>query len=73
MDQIQEEVTNLKELMNKIKQIYNKHSNITDQQIDDILKHDLWWNADTCIKHGLVDQIISNHKLFQFEDQFSEF
>lgn len=73
MDQIEEEITNLKELMEKIKQIYNKHSNINNQQIDDILKHDYWWNAKTCIQHGLVDQIINNQKLFQFQQDISEF
>lgn len=73
MDQIEEEITNLKELMEKIKQIYNKHSNINNQQIDDILKHDYWWNAQTCIQHGLVDQIINNQKLFQFQQDISEF
>ena len=73
MDQIEEEITNLKELMEKIKQIYNKHSNINNQQIDEILKHDYWWNAQTCIKHGLVDKIINNQKLFQFQQDISEF
>ena len=73
MDQIEEEITNLKELMEKIKQIYNKHSNINNQQIDDILKHDYWWNAQKCIEHGLVDQIINNQKLFKFQQDLSEF
>ena len=73
MDQIEEEITNLKELMEKIKQIYNKHSKINNQQIDEILKHDYWWNAQTCIQHGLVDQIINNQKLFQFQQDISEF
>ena len=55
------------------KQIYNKHSNIKQQQIDEILKHDLWWNANTCLKYGLADNIITTKKLFNFNQDLSEF
>ena len=27
-------------------------------ELEDILKHDLWLDADTCKKYGLVDEII---------------
>ena len=27
-------------------------------KIKDILKRDLWWDAKTCLKYGLVDDII---------------
>ena len=27
------------------------------QQIDELLKHDLWWNVDTCMKYGLTDEL----------------
>ena len=73
MEQIEEEIKNLKELMDKIKQIYNKHSAINNQQIDEILKHDLWWNAEKCLKYGLVDNIIKTNKLFNFQQDLSEF
>ena len=29
-----------------------------DAFMDKILKHDLWWDAETCLKYGLVDEII---------------
>ena len=28
------------------------------KELDKLLKHDLWWDADTCLKYGLVDEII---------------
>ena len=31
----------------------------TTKKIKDILKRDLWWDAKTCLKYGLVDDIIT--------------
>ena len=28
------------------------------KELNKLLKHDLWWDADTCLKYGLVDEII---------------
>jgi len=25
--------------------------------LNDILKHDLWWESDKCIQYGLADEI----------------
>ena len=44
--------------MKKIKEIYEKHTKIPKNKLDDILKHDLWWDAETCLQYGLVDEII---------------
>ncbi|GAI73882.1 unnamed protein product, partial [marine sediment metagenome] len=27
-------------------------------KLDEILKHDLWFEADQCLEYGLVDEII---------------
>ena len=43
--------------MNKIKAIYLRKSTIPYLQLNDILNHDLWLDADTCKKFGLVDEI----------------
>ena len=44
-------------LMNKILDIYKKHADIPKKQLSSVLKHDLWWEADKCIKYGLVDEL----------------
>jgi ATP-dependent protease ClpP protease subunit len=66
IDDIEEEVTNLKELMKKIKQIYSDNTKIEQGQLDEMLKHDLWWNSDICLEYGLNDRIINNEKLYSF-------
>ena len=49
---------NLDNLMKVIKQLYKEHSKVPMKEIDEILKHDIWWDAETCLKYGLVDEII---------------
>tara|TARA_Y100000816_G_scaffold291980_1_gene285264 strand:+ start:5568 stop:6365 length:798 start_codon:yes stop_codon:yes gene_type:complete len=49
---------NLQQLMAKVKAIYTDYTSIPFAQLDDILKHDLWLDAETCKRYGLVDEII---------------
>ena len=55
MNDIIDEYKNLTQLMSKIKSIYKKYSLLTDEKLENILKHDLWLDAKTSIKYGLVD------------------
>lgn len=55
---LEDEMTNCQEFMKVIKDIYKKHTNVNKRKLDDILKHDLWWNANTCLENGLVDEIL---------------
>lgn len=57
-NEIKDDVTNLDSLMVRIKQLYKKHTKVPEEQMDEILKHDLYWDADTCKKYKLVDTII---------------
>ena len=57
MSQLEDDFTNNKRLMEQIKTIYKEHSRIPKKELNEILKHDLWWDADTCLKYGLVDEI----------------
>ena len=45
-------------IMKMIISIYEEHTKIPKKELDKILKHDLWWDAETCLKYGLVDEII---------------
>lgn len=44
--------------MNKIKAIYLRKTTIPYIQLSEILNHDLWLDAITCKKYGLIDEII---------------
>ena len=57
MAEIEDEFKNLQIIMNRIKDIYKEHANIPKKELGEILKHDLWWDKDTCIKYGLVDEL----------------
>jgi ATP-dependent Clp protease protease subunit len=57
MSEIEDEFKNLQELMEKIKELYKEHANIPKKELAELLKHDLWLNADKCLKYGLVDEL----------------
>ena len=55
---MKDDMANNELLMKKIIGIYEEHTKIPKSKIKDILKRDLWWDAKTCLKYGLVDDII---------------
>ena len=63
MEEIKDEYINLKKLTKKLKKIYKEHTKLSNKSADgdiklnDILKRDLWWDSDECIKYGLVDRV----------------
>ena len=44
--------------MEMIRKIYSEHTKIPRKKLDEILKRDLWFDAETCLKYGLIDEII---------------
>lgn len=57
--ELQDDMKNNENLMKRIKEIYNAKTQIPKTKMDDLLKHDLWWDAKTCLKYGLVDEILT--------------
>lgn len=55
MNELDDEYQNLEEMMNKIKKIYLENTKIKKNEIDELLKHDLWWDFDKSKKYGLFD------------------
>lgn len=56
--ELQDDHENFNKLMDTIRQIYTTNTNIPPERIDEILDHDLWFDADQCLEYGLVDKII---------------
>lgn len=56
--ELQDDNINFNKLMGTIKAIYTKYTKIPEEKIMEILDHDLWFDAETCVKYGLVDEII---------------
>jgi len=57
-EEFKDEMMNLDRIMNTIKDIYGQYTKIPMSQINKILKHDLWFDATTCLKYGMVDEIL---------------
>ena len=58
--QIDDDHINNKYLQNKIKNIYieNSKGKLTDKLLDNLLKHDIMWDAKKCKINGIVDEIV---------------
>ena len=56
--EMQDDMENSEMLMEKIKNIYREHTKIPKKEMDNILKHDIWWEAEKCLQYGLIDEII---------------
>ena len=58
MSVMEDQIEDMKKMMVKLKEIYTSHSNLTNKQLDKIMKKDSDWYADECLEKGLVDEII---------------
>ncbi len=57
-NEIKDDMANLETMMRLLKKIYLEKTNLNNYQLDELLKQDLWLDSDTCLKYGLVDEII---------------
>jgi len=52
-------VNSNKDIMKTMKEWYSERTKIKPAELEEILKHDRWWNSKICkTKYGLVDDII---------------
>jgi len=56
--ELEDDMENNKHLMNTIKDIYKAYTNLPMKKLNEILKHDLWFDSKTCLEYGLVDEIV---------------
>lgn len=57
-ENFKDENHNLDILSNIIKSIYLKHTKFSESELNEILKRDIYLNAEDAIKYGLADEII---------------
>jgi ATP-dependent Clp endopeptidase proteolytic subunit ClpP len=53
-----DDMENNNKLMEMIKDLYEEYTDVPPTELDEILKHDLWWDASKCLEYGLVDKIL---------------
>jgi len=56
--EFEDEKQNLDLMMKTIKNVYKKYTKVPMKKLDEILKHDLLWDAETCLEYGLIDEVI---------------
>jgi ATP-dependent Clp protease protease subunit len=56
-EQIKDEFGNCEKVMKQLKEIYATKTKLTRKQLSDVLKRDIIWSAEDCLKYGLVDEI----------------
>ena len=56
--EFEDEKQNLDLMMDTIKNVYKKYTKVPMKKLDEILKHDLLWDAKKCLEYGLVDKIV---------------
>lgn len=57
-EEMKDDMRNNDKFMKDIKRLYKKYTKIPIDKIDEILQRDIYFDSKTCLKHGLVDQII---------------
>lgn len=57
-DEFEEEVQNNKKLMKILRNIYLDKTNLNKEDLDKILKRDIYLGSKKCLKLGIVDEII---------------
>jgi ATP-dependent Clp protease protease subunit len=56
MTNLEEEYANLQKIMSHISEYYTRRTTIKRKTLDKILKKDLIWDIEECIKRGLIDE-----------------
>ena len=56
--EIKDQVQNMDSLMKIIINTYKENTNMTDNELFELLQKDIWLNSTECLKYGLVDEII---------------
>ena len=56
--ELEDSFENCKVVMKLLKDIYKQYTKINMKTLNEILDHDLWLDASTCLNYGLVDEVI---------------
>jgi ATP-dependent Clp protease protease subunit len=56
--EMEDEILNATNLMKLLKEFYKNHTKVPMKKLEEILKKDIWLQAEECIQFGLVDEIL---------------
>lgn len=56
--EMEDEIFNCTNLMKLLKDFYKKNTKLPMKKLDELLKRDIWLNAEECLQYGIVDEIV---------------
>ena len=56
-EKFSDEKTNLDNFMKQLTNIYSEYTDVPKRKLREILKHDLFWDYETCLKYNIVDSM----------------
>ena len=59
-EELKNEYSNMVEFMEIIKKTYLTYGNISSENLNDLLKQDLWLNSAKSLEYGFIDEIIKS-------------
>lgn len=57
-EELRDDMKNNDMLMKMIYNIYENHTRLSKKKLAEILKRDVWFSSEECLKYGLVDRIV---------------
>ena len=57
-DEFIDEIENQKNIFKTVKEVYLDKCKMSEEELEELLKHELWLPADKCLELGLVDKVI---------------
>ena len=64
-EQLKDGHKNNTQLMKHINNLYSKHTKISKKELNECLKHDVFWNFDKSLKVGLIDELYAPSMIYQ--------
>ena len=65
-EDIKDEMNNLQRLMDKVIGIYREFTNLPEKKLKRLMRHDIYMDADQCVKYDIAHEIFSKDTLFSF-------
>jgi ATP-dependent Clp endopeptidase proteolytic subunit ClpP len=56
--EFEDEIYNVTNMMKMLKDFYKEYTKLPMKKLDEILKRDIWLNANECLEYGIIDEII---------------
>ena len=64
LSEMTEEINNFNHFMGNLRNIYLENSDVDEEELDKLLRSELWLSSEKCLELGFVDEIIEQLVLY---------